>query len=147
MKRFRELGFLFVIVFVFSFAFPAASKAQQSDNGSFTGFVSDPDHKSVPGATVTVTSLGTGLKRTTTTNEDGRWTINALPLGAYTIKAEAPNFKEGLQRATITASSTTTVDVTLGIAEQSATVTVVAGQDSSNLNPEQTATTISTTSG
>ena len=84
-------------------------RAQQTDNGSFAGVVTDPEQKAVPGATVTVANLGTGLKRTATTGEDGRWTIAALSLGTYSVKAEAPGFKK-VQKATVTASTATTVE-------------------------------------
>ena len=65
--------------------------SQQSDNGSLAGVVTDQNKQAVPNASVTVTNLGTGAKRTVTTNEEGRWTIVALPLGEYQVSAEAEN--------------------------------------------------------
>src|SRR5215475_2466803 len=98
------------------------SIAQQSDNGSLAGGVKDPNGLAVSNATVTATNLGTGAKRTAQTNSDGRWTITTLALGEYQVTADAENFKQAIQKTRVSASSTTTVDLTLGIAEQKGTV-------------------------
>ena len=85
---------LFASVCFGLFLSPAVS-AQQTDNGGLTGTVTDPNGAVVPGATVTVTNLGTNAKRTITTNEEGRWTFAVLPLGNYQVTAEAAGFQPG----------------------------------------------------
>src|SRR5918992_1534880 len=92
-----------------------ATIAQQTDNGSLSGSVTDQNGAVIPGATVTVTSVDTGLKRTATTGDDGRWTIAALKPGNYLVAAVAPSFAETKQQASVTASATLTVDLILGI--------------------------------
>ncbi len=89
--------------------------AQQTDNGGLTGTVADSTGALVPNATVTVTNLGTNQKRTTTTNEEGRWTYASLSLGNYEVTAEAPGFDLVKQTVTVVTSQTTPVDLTLGI--------------------------------
>src|SRR5215470_15900811 len=131
MKRFRQnLNRIFLLL-TLCFTLAAVSFAQQTDNGSLTGTVTDPNKQIVPGATVTATGLGTGTKRTATTNGDGRWTIVALPLGEYLVKAEAQNFKAVQQKTVVTASTTTTVDLSLALVEQSETIVI---QDDGNTN-------------
>src|SRR5262249_43925924 len=115
MKRFRQNLNRIFLLFTLCFTLAAASFAQQTDNGSLAGTVTDPNKQIVPGATVTVTGLGTGTKRTATANGDGRWTIVALPLGDYIVKAEGQNFKAVQQKVTVTASTTTTVDLSLAL--------------------------------
>src|SRR5262245_56092414 len=103
MKRFRQYLNRIFLLLGMCFTISAISYAQQTDNGSLTGTVTDPAKQVVPGATVTATSLGTGTKRTATSNSDGRWTIVALPLGEYLVRAEAENFKPVQQKTLVTA--------------------------------------------
>jgi hypothetical protein len=88
---------------------------QQSDNGSLAGTVTDQNKQAIANASITVMNLGTGGKRTVTTNEEGRWTITVLPLGEYEVKAEAENFKP--DQKSVSASNTAAVDIP-GIVEQ-----------------------------
>src|SRR5262245_36241836 len=121
--------------------------AQQSDNGSLTGTVTDQNKLAVPNATVTVTSLGTGSKRTVQTNGEGRWTIAALALGEYMVRAEAESFKPTTERVSVSSGSSTTVDLTLGIVEQSGIVTIEAEQRNGTISTEQSPVTQSTITG
>lgn len=98
--------------------------AQQTDNGGLTGTVFDPNNAVVPNATVTVTNKGRGTQRTATTNEEGRYTINVLPLGEYDIKAESTGFDPAIQTVTVVSGDTTTADLILGVKGETATVEV-----------------------
>ena len=121
----------------------AMAIAQQSDNGSLTGTVTDPTGAVVPNATVTVTNLDAKSVKTATTNGDGRWTVFPLRLGNYEVKVEAATFKPTVQRVVVS-SGTNTVDLSLGIQEQENIVNVQADQNlttSSEQNPV-TSTTI-----
>ncbi len=63
--------------------------AQQ--NGSLTGQVVDSLGNIVIGASVTVVVPG-GTEKTTTSNQRGEFTVNALMPGKYTVKVSAPKF-------------------------------------------------------
>ncbi len=63
--------------------------AQQ--NGSLTGQVVDSLGNIVIGASVTVVVPG-GTEKTTTSNQRGEFTVNALVPGKYTVKVSAPKF-------------------------------------------------------
>src|SRR5215510_607746 len=123
-----KVSALFLCLLLFTTA-----TAQQSDNGSLAGTVTDQNKLAVPNATITVTNLGTGRTRAVTTNEEGRWTVTVLALGEYEVKAEAANFKSTTQKARVSAANTTNVDLTLGIEEIKNEVTVVAQQGSSTI--------------
>jgi hypothetical protein len=125
----------------------ATSFGQQTDNGSFTGIVTDPNKQVVPGAIVTATNLATGTKRTVTANGEGRWTIVALPLGEYVVKAEAENFRAVQQRAVVSASNTTTVELSLALIEQSISIVVEDRATNSSISTDQSPVTQSTISG
>jgi hypothetical protein len=71
---------------------PAVASAQV--NGSISGTVSDQTGSAVPGATVTLTSEGTGAILTAASNAEGDFIFTAVPPGIYTISAEHGGFKK-----------------------------------------------------
>ncbi len=65
----------------------------QSNTGSITGVVSDPNGAVVANASLTVTNDGTNEKRTVQTDADGRYEVPVLSTGVYTVEAMANGFK------------------------------------------------------
>jgi hypothetical protein len=61
--------------------------------GSFSGTITDKSGSSIAGATVTVTSQGTGAIRETKTDDTGHYIVNLLPVGVYTIRAQFQGFQ------------------------------------------------------
>src|SRR6202008_2360454 len=68
--------------------------------GSFSGTVSDKAGAVIPGATVRITSQGTGLTREAKTDDSGHYLIPLLPVGFYTIRVETPGFGPAEQKDT-----------------------------------------------
>jgi Carboxypeptidase regulatory-like domain/TonB dependent receptor len=68
----------------------------QTFRGTILGTITDSSGASVPGATVTIKNLDTGLVRTVTTFDDGSYSAPELPIGNYTVTVEKPGFKEGV---------------------------------------------------
>src|SRR5882724_6153388 len=62
-------------------------------SGSFSGTVVDTTGSVVSGATVKVTSQGTGLSRETKTDDTGHYLIPLLPVAYYTIRVESQGFQ------------------------------------------------------
>ena len=85
MGRYKLLGLLTLLCFILSFTLPATS---QSTYGSISGVVSDSSGAAVTGATVTLTSVATGEKRTETSGADGHYTFVNLFQGQYRIDVE-----------------------------------------------------------
>ena len=56
--------------------------AQQSASSGLAGLVTDSSQAAIPGATVTVTNVGTNAQRTTITDGEGRFSVPALPPAA-----------------------------------------------------------------
>jgi len=56
------------------------------------GTITDPTGAVVPGATVTVKNLGTGVTATTKSNGTGDYIFNLLPPGHYSVEIEAQSF-------------------------------------------------------
>jgi hypothetical protein len=61
--------------------------------GSFSGTVSDKSGSVITGATVRVTSEGTGLSREAKTDDSGHYLIPLLPAAIFTIHVEFPGFQ------------------------------------------------------
>ena len=76
------------LVFVMS-----APALAQRTSASVRGTVTDTSKAIIPGATVTVTNLDTGLVRVAVTNADGAFAVGDLPVGRYDVQAELSGFK------------------------------------------------------
>ena len=88
-KHFRILSSTFLVI-----ALIAAITRAQTTTGTFLGFVTDAQGAVIGGAKVTAINEGTGLTRNVTTNSSGEYVISLLPVGRYTLKFEAQNFKQ-----------------------------------------------------
>src|SRR5437899_3250377 len=70
-----------------------ASAFAQQTTGSVTGRVVDQQGAAVPGASVTAKSPTTGFSRTETSDTEGLYRLNALPVGIYEVTAELQGFQ------------------------------------------------------
>src|SRR5919108_5376896 len=89
---------LAMLCFVF---LPTSAAFAQNPTFALEGVVTDAQQAVLPGATITVQNVSTGLTRTATTDEGGRFVIRALPPeGRYTVQVELTGFatevREGL---------------------------------------------------
>ena len=66
--------------------------------GSFSGTVSDKTGSVISGATVRVTSQGTGAVREAKTDDTGHYLIPLVPIGTYTVRVESQGFQPNEQR-------------------------------------------------
>jgi outer membrane receptor protein involved in Fe transport len=99
----------------------------QVTRADITGTVADATGKVVPGATVTVTNVGTGASRTTTTNDAGEYTITELAPGVYTVTVEAQSFsKSVLKDLELNVGSRRTVNIELRPGQITETVEVTS---------------------
>ncbi len=97
----------------------------QANAASLSGRVADPDGRPVANAEVFVSgAIAAPLK--TRTDREGRFTLDALEPGRYTIVASAPGLVSDAQAVDVTAAST--VDIALRISAVSETMVVSAAQ-------------------
>ncbi len=75
-------------------AFAAGPAFAQSDNANVNGLIKDPSGATIPQAKVVLINEATGLKRETTSNESGVYSIPTVPPGTYTLNVEANGFKK-----------------------------------------------------
>ncbi len=119
------------VLVVFSLMMAGRAPLCAQGFGKIVGAVSDPQGLGVPGAKVTVTEAGTGLRTTTTTGQEGLYTVPALRPTEYNFSVSADGFKTYTQTGvTLRADEVVTVNATLqlGAATEKVTVSADAAQ-------------------
>src|SRR5688572_21635614 len=81
-----------LLVFVFSLLCFQPVLAQQAARATLTGIVSDPLGAVVAGAKITATLDGAGIRRETSTNDEGLYVFTDLVSGEYELRVEAAGF-------------------------------------------------------
>src|SRR5437764_12421071 len=87
-----------IVVLFCSVVFSISPLLYGQANGSFSGTVSDKTGSVISGATVKVTSQGTGLSRETKTDDTGHYLVPLLPIADYTIRVESQGFQTSEQK-------------------------------------------------
>ena len=99
----------------------------QAGAASVYGDIKDQQGAGLPGATVTLTSAGTGASRTTTTNEIGGYRFVALTPGLYTLKIELAGFRTAVHdKLELAVDTATRQDAALALGNVSETIEVAA---------------------
>jgi len=100
------------------------SRAQEI-TGSIRGTIKDEQGGLITSAAVRATNVETGLARAATTDAQGEYLIDHLPVGRYKVDVEAAGFKKFVQEnLLLTVDQTQTLNVTLSIGVQTQIVTV-----------------------
>src|SRR5271154_310473 len=116
------VALLAVGLFLMSFAIDAGA---QQITGAIRGTVKDEQGAVVSGATVRATNGATGLSRSVTTDSEGSYYIQYLPVGTYSVEVDQPGFKKFLQQnLLLTVDQTQALNITLAVGAQTQTVTV-----------------------
>lgn len=105
--------------------FALAALAQ--DTATIVGIVTDPSGAAIPGAQVRVANTQKGFVRDLTTDSAGAYTAAKIPIGSYTVAAQAQGFEKmsnsGIE---LTVGQTLRVDIQMRIGAGSQEVTVAA---------------------
>ena len=105
----------------------AGMAAAQVTTGSIIGTVKDSTGAALGGANIKLTNTDTGVTRTVTADEVGRYNALQLPLGGYEITSELPGFQTAVRRGvTLTIGREAVVDFTLQVGSVAQEVTVNA---------------------
>jgi Carboxypeptidase regulatory-like domain/TonB dependent receptor/TonB-dependent Receptor Plug Domain len=105
----------------------AATLDAQTFRGGIRGTVSDPTNAALPGVTITAAQVGTGLTRTSATDEAGTYAFSELPLGEWNVAATLTGFSSGIAKGVhVETSSVRRVDFVLSAGGRSESVDVVA---------------------
>ena len=119
MKSKTAIVFLLSLPLIFSVA-----SAQRF--AEVSGTVTDATGAVLPGVTVDVTSVESGVGKTAITTDAGLYRVFELIPGGYRISAQLDGFKTTVVEATLETMKITTVDIALEIGEVTDQVTVEA---------------------
>src|SRR5271167_2785571 len=114
-----------LLLSLFLAAVSASILSAQTFRGTLLGTVSDATGAVIPGASITVKNMDTGIERTTQSNGDGAFTVPELPNGRYsatvTMTGFNPYHAEGIE---VQVASQVNLNVTLQTGVQKEEVVV-----------------------
>src|SRR5262245_30052290 len=102
----------------------AAPGSAQVDRATLTGVVKDSNAGVLPGASVSVTNIATGVESRQQTNQTGDYQIGNLIPGRYRVDAELNGFKKSSQVVTLEVAQRAQLDIELSVGSFSETVSV-----------------------
>jgi Carboxypeptidase regulatory-like domain len=107
--------------------FTGGAAAAQVNTGQISGSVKDSSGGVLPGVTVTVTNVNTGIARTAVTDDHGAYLVTSLAVGTYSVAAELQGFRKTAKTGfEVTPDGRITADFALGVGSLTETVMVQA---------------------
>jgi len=97
--------------------------------GAIRGVVHDPQHRPVQGAMVMLRAKSSDWAKSATTDANGEFQINAVPLGDYSVAVASPGFAQTAQDVTVISGTVPVVHFQLQIATANTKVTVSAASE------------------
>jgi len=123
LSKLRMQDHIFAAIAILCFAVAGFA---QTESARIQGTVSDSNGAVVAGATVTVTSVGTGRVSKVVTGDDGSYSVLSLQPGRYSIEVSQANFKTVKQEVTLEVAKSANLDFSLAAGAVTETVTVTA---------------------
>lgn len=131
----RTLKVKAVIWMLFFVGMAVFNAAAQQTTATLTGTVTDGSGSIVQNATVTATNLGTNLTLSATTNAEGQYRIDLLPVGNYSLQVVASGFKNFVQNGIeLSLGEFATINAVVEVGGSTETVTVTADAPLLNLS-------------
>jgi hypothetical protein len=133
---------LFAAFFSIAMLFVPAAGAQDIF-GRISGTVTDSSGAVMAGAKLTLTNEATQARRDLTTDRNGFYSADDMPVGSYTVTAEKSGFKTTVEKGNVVdAGGRLTVNVKLQIGTVTETVEVFGAAETVNTTSGEVATTI-----
>src|SRR3989454_706666 len=99
----------------------------QLDTGTISGAVTDQSGAAVPGASVAIKHIETGIIRRLVSNETGRYEAVALPVGTYEVTASLAGFQTSVRGGIgLTVGRNAVVDIALRVGDVTDAITITA---------------------
>jgi hypothetical protein len=105
--------------------------AAQTNTGQISGTVRDSSGGVLPGVSVTVTNVGTGIEWTEVTGPTGTYTVTNLPVGNYKVTVQIEGFRKAEKSGfALTADGRITADFAMSVGglTEAVEVTAVSGE-------------------
>jgi hypothetical protein len=102
----------------------SVARAFASDYGAVRGVVHDPQHRPILNAMVMLKAKLSDWAKTVTTDANGEFQLNAVPLGEYSVSIASKGFAQTSQDVTVISGSVPVVHFQLRVAQANEKVTV-----------------------
>ncbi|HVO60644.1 MAG TPA: TonB-dependent receptor [Terriglobales bacterium] len=104
---------------------PILAAAQGTPAGTIYGYVLDPDQRPIPGVRITIEDPNTAATRTTSTNQQGFYSVPALQPAPYNLTIQANGFATIRQNGVVLeADQQARIDFSLKVGSTTETITV-----------------------
>ena len=117
---------IYAMIVLCSLGLAAAPAMAQQTTGNITGRILDDQGSAVPAVSITALNAQTGFSRTTVTDAEGVYRLNALPIGTYDLTADLQGFTK-VENKGIVLNVGQTIDVNMALkvasVQESVTVT------------------------
>src|SRR5467141_3080539 len=121
-----RIGAIMLALFVASGGLACAAHAQ-AVGASLSGLITDERGGPVPGATVSIKNVGTGIVREVTSNGDGFYSAPNLLPGTYEVRVTAQGFQTSIQKdIQLTVGAQQALNLSLKVGQLNQTVQVSA---------------------
>src|SRR5215510_10319328 len=107
---------LTLALFVLFSLIPIKFASTQAQVGTLTGTVKDPNGAVVTNLQVSVKNDENGETRNATTDAEGRFKFENLPIGRYTVSTTRTGFKPGERKVSVENGRTANLEIKLEIA-------------------------------
>ena len=97
--------------------------------GSVHGVIHDPQHRPVQGAMVMLKAKASDWAKSTTSNGNGEFEFQTVPVGQYTVSVANPGFVQAQQTIEILSGTQPVVHFQLKVASNTETVNVAAAAE------------------
>ncbi len=114
-----------------------AANAVAAVNGAVRGIIHDPQHRPVQGAMVMLKAKSSDWAKSMTSNPNGEFEFQTVPLGEYTVSVASPGFIQAQQGIVIISGTQPVLHFLLKVATSQETVNVSAAPE---VVPTDTAT-------
>jgi Carboxypeptidase regulatory-like domain/TonB dependent receptor len=122
MKKFQWLAILFTVLLGAGITQDAL--AQSTNSGDISGIVTDSTGATVPGATVTVLNIATGVSKEFVTNDAGVYDTSSIVAGTYKLTFQKAGFSTLVRSSITVIVGPTTVNAQLSVGGVSQEVVV-----------------------
>jgi len=110
----------------------AASNSDAGVFGTVTGLVQDPQQQAMAHVLITIRSPSSGWQRTTESDADGRFVLQAVPTGDYVISAAMQGFRTIEKSIRVRPGTVTDIGFAMSLGAVSETVNVVSHEGTIN---------------
>ena len=111
--------------------------------GSARGVIHDPQHRPLPGATVTLKARNSGFTKTLSSDNHGEFVVASVPIGDYTITVSSQGFQQVSQAIIVESDTSPVLHLQLGMERVKEYVSVSASAVQTTVDSDTPTTLLS----